>query len=125
MDEDLPDTHLFSISMVDDYFATIPEFLASRMAPAHYIVAQEKKLVVKALDYQLISGQLYKMGPDETLRHCVFDHEKASILEEAHADLAVGYYAGRAIAQNILRARLWWPTLHKDAKEYCQNCDVC
>jgi len=26
--------------------------------------------------------------------------------------------------QNILCAGLWWPTLHKDAKEYCQACDV-
>jgi len=20
---------------------------------------------------------------------------------------------------------MWWPTLHKDAKEYCQACDIC
>jgi hypothetical protein len=20
---------------------------------------------------------------------------------------------------------LWWPTVHKDSKEYCQKCDVC
>jgi hypothetical protein len=26
--------------------------------------------------------------------------------------------------QKILRAGLWWPTDHKDEKEYCQNCDV-
>jgi hypothetical protein len=25
----------------------------------------------------------------------------------------------------ILRAGLWWPTLHKDAKEYYKACDVC
>jgi hypothetical protein len=25
----------------------------------------------------------------------------------------------------VLRASLWWPTLHKDAKEYCRACDVC
>jgi hypothetical protein len=28
-------------------------------------------------------------------------------------------------AQNILCAGIWWPTLHKDAKEYFQSCDVC
>jgi hypothetical protein len=22
-------------------------------------------------------------------------------------------------------AGLWWPTVHKDSKEYCQKCDVC
>jgi hypothetical protein len=25
----------------------------------------------------------------------------------------------------MLRTRLWWPTVSRDAKEYCQNCDVC
>ena len=25
----------------------------------------------------------------------------------------------------MLHVGLWWPTLHKDAKEYCQTCDVC
>ena len=27
--------------------------------------------------------------------------------------------------QKILTAGLWWPTLHKDAKEFCKRCDVC
>jgi hypothetical protein len=24
-----------------------------------------------------------------------------------------------------MNAPLWWPTVHKDAKEYCQTYDVC
>jgi hypothetical protein len=27
--------------------------------------------------------------------------------------------------QKILRPGLWWPTIHRDSKEYCQQCDVC
>jgi hypothetical protein len=27
--------------------------------------------------------------------------------------------------QKVLCAGLWWPTFHKDAKEYFQKCDVC
>ena len=27
--------------------------------------------------------------------------------------------------QKILRTRLWWPTVNKDAKDYFQVCDVC
>jgi transposase InsO family protein len=27
--------------------------------------------------------------------------------------------------QKVLRAGLWWPTLHRDAKDYSKACDVC
>ena len=59
------------------------------------------------------------MGPDEILRRCVLEHEKPLILAEAHSGAAGGQYAGKATAQKILTAGLWWPTVHKDAREYC------
>jgi transposase InsO family protein len=27
--------------------------------------------------------------------------------------------------QKVLHAGLWWSTIHRDAKDYCQRCDVC
>jgi hypothetical protein len=53
------------------------------------------------------------------------EEETPLILEEAHEGIARGHYAGKETTQKILRAGLWWPTLHKDAKEYCRACDVC
>jgi hypothetical protein len=47
------------------------------------------------------------------------------ILSEAHEGIVGGHYAGKVMTQNFLCAGLWWPTLHKDAKELCQTCDVC
>lgn len=60
------------------------------------------------------------MGPDEILRRYVSKHERQIILIEAHEGAIGGHYAGKSTAQNILRAGLWWLTLHKDAKEYCR-----
>ena len=65
------------------------------------------------------------MGPDEILRRCVLEHEKPLILAEAHSGPAGGHYAGKATAQNILTAVLWWPTIHKDVREYFHSCDIC
>jgi hypothetical protein len=79
---------------------------------------------VKAVDYQVIAGNLYKLGEDRILRHCVLENERPMILEEEDDGIAGGHYAGREIAQNILCAGIWWPTLHKDAKEYFQSWDV-
>ena len=65
------------------------------------------------------------MGPDEILRRCILEHEKPLILAEAHSGAAGDHYARKDTAQNILAAGLWWPTLHKDAREYCHSCDIC
>jgi len=81
--------------------------------------------VVRASNYQLIAGKFYKLGPDDILHRCILDHEKTSVLEEAHGGLSGGHYTWKATTQKILKVGLWWPTLHKDAKEYCQTCDVC
>lgn len=42
---------------------------------------------------------------------------------EVHGGVASSHYAGRAITQKIMHAGLWWPMVHKDAKEYSRVCD--
>jgi len=39
LEEGLPDAQLFAVSMVDDFFIDIPEFLSSGVAPDHYTVS--------------------------------------------------------------------------------------
>ena len=51
--------------MVDDYYEHIIQFLAMGTTPEELTTSQKKQLVVKAVDFQLIAGQLYKLGPNE------------------------------------------------------------
>jgi hypothetical protein len=76
------------------------------MAPSEYTITQKKQLVVHAIDFSLIVGKLYKMGPDEILRRCVMEEERPLILVEAHEGIVGGHYVGKATVQNILRAGL-------------------
>ena len=85
---------------------------------------KKKQLVVKAVDFTLLAGQLYNLGPDEVLGRCVMPHEKDAIIREAHSGTARGHFAGKPTAQKILTAILWWPTLHKDTKDFCRCCDI-
>ena len=61
------------------------------------------------------------------MKYCdgVFYREQGPILEEAHARIIGGHYGGWDIARKLLRAGIWWPTLHNDAAEYARSCDVC
>ena len=56
---------------------------------------QNKQLVVRAIDFTMIARQLYKLGPNNTLRRYVLDHERSMILAEAHAGIACGHYLGK------------------------------
>lgn len=97
LEDNLPDAQLFSIQIVDDYFLDIIQFLDIGNAPSEYTEKQRKQLVVKAVDFTIIVGQLYKFGPDEVLRRYVLTHELPLILQEAHAGIAGGHYSRKPI----------------------------
>jgi hypothetical protein len=59
------------------------------------------------------------------LRRYVLEHERPRVLLEYHEGIVGGHYVGKDTVHKVLCARLWWPTVHKDANEYFQNCDVC
>ena len=98
LEYNLPDVQLFSVQIVDDYYADIIQFLTTGVAPDEFTKQQKKQLVVKAADFTLIAGCLYKLGPDEVLRRCVMPHEKDAILKEAHLGTAGGHFAGKSTA---------------------------
>ena len=95
LENNLPDAQLFSIHIVDDYFAEIIKFLITGNALAKYSKKQRKQIVVKAVNFTIIVGQLYKLGPDEILRWYVLTHERPLILQEAHDGIVGGYYSGK------------------------------
>jgi hypothetical protein len=96
MEDTLPDAYLIAIGKMDDHFIDIVQFLSTGMAPSEYTIFQKKHLEVRAAEFSLIVGQLYKMGPDEILRICVMEVEHPLILTEAH--ITGGHYAGKTTA---------------------------
>jgi hypothetical protein len=85
---------------------------------------QKKNLVFRVAYYQLIAGNLYKFGTHSILRRCVLEYERHEILVEYHEGIVGGKYVGKYIMHKVLHTGLWWPIVHKDAKEYFQKCDV-
>jgi hypothetical protein len=75
LEDNFPDAQLFSVQIVDEYFADIIEFLSTGFSPKEFNTAQKKNLVVRVADYQLIAGHLYKLGENNILRRCVMEHE--------------------------------------------------
>ena len=106
IDDGFTDVQLFQVEIADDHYAPIIHVLAIGVSLEDLSTSQKKQLVVKALDFKLTAGQLYKLGPDEILRWCILPHEQGPILEEAHVGIAGGHYGGRATAWKVLCTRL-------------------
>ena len=67
IDDSFPDAQLFHVDIADDHYAPIIQFLATDVTPEDMSTGKKKQLVVKDSDFQLIAGQLYKLGSDEIL----------------------------------------------------------
>ena len=98
LEDNLPDAQLLSIQIPDEYYADIIHFLTTGRVPEEFAKHQKKQLVVKAADFTLIAGQLYKLVPDEVLLTCVMPHEKEAIIREAHSGTAGGHFVGNPTA---------------------------
>jgi hypothetical protein len=87
---------------------TLPDaqFLSTGMAPREYAFIWKKQSVVRAAYFQLITGQLYNVGPYEILRRCVMELERPLILLEEHEGITRGHYAGKETMHKVLRASL-------------------
>ena len=68
IDDGFPDAQSFRIEFLDDHYAPIVQFLSTSVTPTNMSISQKKQLVLKASNFQLIVGQVYKLGPNEILR---------------------------------------------------------
>jgi hypothetical protein len=57
------------------------------------------------------------MGADRILRRYVLEHERPRILAKSHEGIEGGNYAGKSTTHKLLRAGLWWPTIHRVSKD--------
>lgn len=105
--EGLPDAQLFVVCITDGHFEDIIHFLTTETTPREYLVQQKKELVVRAANFSVIKGHLYKMGNDEILRRYVPEFERSEILAKSHDGIVGGHYAGRETTQKILHAGFW------------------
>ncbi|KAH9324537.1 hypothetical protein KI387_004715, partial [Taxus chinensis] len=54
---------------------------------------ERKQLAIRIVPYMLNIRDMYKMGYDEVLHHCVLEHERVTIMKEVHGGIVGGHYA--------------------------------
>ena len=66
----------------------------------------------------------FKYCSDQVFRKRIADHEVRSVLSFYH-DQVWGHFSGRKTTAKVLQYGFYWPTLFRDASEYCKSCPRC
>lgn len=125
MDDQIPNEHLFAISVLSPWFVDIANYLVLTQFPPHLSSKEKSKIMRKSAPFTWIGGNLFKLVLDQILRRCVREEEVFDILLTCHDRPYGGHFATKRIAFKILQAGYYWPTLHQDVKRYTSQCDQC
>ncbi|KAL4385057.1 hypothetical protein GQ457_15G017840 [Hibiscus cannabinus] len=149
--EGFPDEQLLSATshteeIEDNFIAAITELIASaedsaeKSAPwyadfVNYIVSGilphqlnyqgRKRFKHNAKGYFWDEPYLFKQCADQIIRRCIPEEEQQLILEQCHSTPYGGHFGGNRTVAKVLQSGLYWPTLHRDAQLFCQQCDRC
>eukprot|EP00253_Pinus_taeda_P014367 PITA_14367 len=125
VDDQMPDEHLFAISILSPWFADIANYLVSAKFPPHLSSKEKSRIVRKSASFTWIGGNLFKLGPDQILKRCVREEEVFDILLTCHDGPCGGHFTAKRTAFKILQAGYYWPTLYQDVRRYISQYDRC
>ncbi|KAK1433246.1 hypothetical protein QVD17_10155 [Tagetes erecta] len=108
---------------VDNWMVPIINFLLYDKLPEEK--AEARKMQVKALQYQMVDGKLYRrtfLGP---LLRCLTPDEASYVIREIHWGIC-GIHAGpKMVVAKVVNAGYFWPGMHKSAVAELQSCIDC
>ncbi|XP_042460238.1 uncharacterized protein LOC122043709 [Zingiber officinale] len=97
-----------------DWRVSMTIYLQQGVLLAH--VEEARLIKKKAHIYTLIGDQLYKWVFSRPLLKCLGTEEAKYALQEIHQGCCGSHIGGRMLAQKVLLAGYFWPTLQKDAQ---------
>ena len=87
--------------------------------------ASTARMAVRARNYTLVEGILYKKGIVQTLLKCISQSEGKNLLQEIHYGSCGSHIGPRALSTKAIRQGFYWPTDIKDIEEIVKTCQAC
>ncbi len=107
------------------WYADIVNFLVTNRMPEHWGSNDKNNFLREVRSYYYDAPYLFKYCNDQIFRRCISEHEIQSVLSFCHASACGGHFASKKTAAKVLQCGFYWPTLFKDAHEFCRTCDPC
>ncbi|BBN69597.1 transposable element gene [Prunus dulcis] len=125
LNESFPDEQLFVIQDKEPWYADFVNYLASGVTRDDLTFHERKKFFLMVKHYMWDEPYLFKYCPDQIIRRCVPESEQQSILTFSHALVCGGHFSAKKTTLKVLQSGFFWPTLFKDAFDFCSKCDRC
>lgn len=123
--ETFPDEHLLVVESKTPWYVDIVNYLVTGKTPSNWSKNDQFRFLSRAKYYFWDDPYLFKHCPDQIIRRCVPEMDQKCILEFCHNHACGGHFSGKKTAAKVLQSGFIWPTLFKDAHEYCRKCDRC
>ncbi|XP_057725573.1 uncharacterized protein LOC130941176 [Arachis stenosperma] len=99
------------------------QYLKSGEVPQE--IQDVKKFKRQASFFTLLNNLLYRRGYSRPLLKCLDRTEADLALAEVHEGVCGIHSGARSLAQKILRAGFYWPTIWEDSRKKVRTCDRC
>nr|GFC88635.1 reverse transcriptase domain-containing protein [Tanacetum cinerariifolium] len=86
---------------------------------------EARKIRLKARQYELIEGILYKRSFLTPWLRCVGPLEAEYVMKEIHEGSCSMHAGPRSVVAKAIRLGYFWPTMHKDAQDMIRKCSDC
>ncbi|GKE01242.1 reverse transcriptase domain-containing protein [Tanacetum coccineum] len=101
----------------------IIEYLQGRRLPEDPNLTS--KIRIKAPQYSMKQGILYKKGYSAPWLRCVSPNQAHYVLQEAHFGSFGAHAGAKKITQKAIKLGYYWPTMYRDANQVVDECRNC
>ncbi|RDX96547.1 Gypsy retrotransposon integrase-like protein 1, partial [Mucuna pruriens] len=86
---------------------------------------EARRITREASKYVVVGRRLYRRGFALPLLRCIGENETEYVIREVHEGICGTHIGGRALANKIVRAGYYWPTMRNDCMNFVKKCDKC
>ncbi|GJS16486.1 reverse transcriptase domain-containing protein [Tanacetum coccineum] len=105
------------------WMTPITEYLKDGTLPGER--KEASKLRIKARQYELLEGVLYKRSFLKPWLRCVGPLQAKYVIREIHEGSCSMHAGPRSVVAKAMRLGYYWPTMHRDAREMIRTCNDC
>ena len=119
------DEFLFLISTTDPWYGDLLIYLPTQQFQPHFFRDDHRRICHHAKYYLILNDTLYRRGIDSILWRCLTHEEVEHVLNDFHSEACGGHLFGMDIAEKILCAGYFWPSVFKDSHEAVKKFPPC